>query len=92
MEAFKTARPEILEFVTKPVQRTGSPKRKLDEIEEATSPLQKRTRSGRRIQSSSQVVVLDRLDDEDEGVVPGMYEYVSILQVLILFRRRRTRR
>jgi E3 ubiquitin-protein ligase RAD18 len=78
VEAFKKARPEILEFVTRPVQRSSSPKRKLDEVEDATSPLQKRTRSGRRIQSSSQVIVPEPLDDDDEDFRPGMYEYVSI--------------
>jgi E3 ubiquitin-protein ligase RAD18 len=82
VEAFKKARPEIFEFATRPVPQSDSPKRKLDEVEDITSPVQKRTRSGRRIQSNSQVAVLDPVDGDGEDLLPGMYDCVSILHAL----------
>lgn len=73
VEAFKKARPEIYEFATRPMTRGDSPKRKLKEVEDVTSPVQKRTRSGRRIQSHSQVVVLNSSDVDEEDLVPSTY-------------------
>jgi E3 ubiquitin-protein ligase RAD18 len=92
VEAFKSARPEVLEFARRPVIRSDSPKRKLDEVEDASIPLQKRTRSGRRIQSNPQVFVLDPPGRDDADYDPGMCEYVSALQPLSYFSRRRIRR
>lgn len=94
MEAFKKARPEIYEFATRPVARSDSPKRKLDEVEDATSPPQKRTRSGRRIQSSSQVIILDPSDGEDGDYVLGMHGFVSTYIIItnFIFRRKRVKR
>jgi hypothetical protein len=92
VEAFKSARPEVLEFARRPVIRSDSPKRKLDEVEDASIPLQKRTRSGRRIQSNPQVFVLDPPGRDDADYDPGMCEYVSGLQPLSYFSRRRIRR
>jgi E3 ubiquitin-protein ligase RAD18 len=83
VEAFKKARPEVLRFATRPMARSDSPKRKLEEFENVRSPLQKRTRSGRRIQPNSQILVPDNSDGPDEDYMPGRCKYVSKLQVLI---------
>lgn len=88
VEAFKMARPQVLEFARRPPARSDSPKRKREELEDIGSPVQKRTRSGRRIQSNSQVVVLDHSDGEDEDYAPGTCEYVSRSQILILWQRK----
>lgn len=86
VEAFKQARPEILEFVRLSAARSDSLKRKLDEVEDVANPVQKRTRSGRRIQSSSQVIVPEQFDD-DRDSIHGMYGSVSELHLLTVFRR-----
>jgi E3 ubiquitin-protein ligase RAD18 len=71
VDAFKKARPAVLEFATRPVERILSPKRKREEAEDGNSPLRKRTRSGRRIPGASQTVVYDS-DGDDEDYTPGM--------------------
>jgi E3 ubiquitin-protein ligase RAD18 len=75
VEAFKQARPEILEFVKLSTARRDSPKRTLDEVEDVASPVQKRTRSGRRIQSSSRVIVPEQFDDDGDSI-NGMYVWL----------------
>lgn len=85
VEAFKQARPEILEFVKLSTARRDSPKRKLNEVEDPASPVQKRTRSGRRIQSSSQVIVPEQFVDDGDSI-NGMYGCVAELQLLTFFR------
>ncbi|TVY75648.1 Postreplication repair E3 ubiquitin-protein ligase rad18 [Lachnellula suecica] len=76
VEAFKAARPEVLEYTKErpiPPARTASPKRSrelanLEGVEEG--PSAKRTRSSRRIaQPQERVMVLDS-DAEDEDFVP----------------------
>ena len=92
VEAFKKARPEIFQFATRPVPRYESPKRKPEELGDLTSPVHKRTRSGRRIHSQSLAVVLDSSDMDNEDLVPGTYQRVSLLQQLNFSRRWRPRR
>jgi hypothetical protein len=73
VEAFKAARPEVLEHARKPsVVVADVPKRRREaDVEEVESPPKKRTRSSARTtQSSQRVVVLDS-DGEDEDYVPG---------------------
>jgi E3 ubiquitin-protein ligase RAD18 len=73
VEAFKAARPEVLQHARKPeVVVADIPKRRREaDVEEAESPPKKRTRSSARTtQSSQRVVVLDS-DGEDEDYVPG---------------------
>jgi E3 ubiquitin-protein ligase RAD18 len=75
VEAFKAARPEVLEHARKPeVVVADMPKRSREiDLEEEESPPKKRTRSsGRRTQPqpSERVVVLDS-DGEDEDYIPG---------------------
>lgn len=74
VEAFKRARPDIMGYTrARELAQSASPKRKLVEaqIEEGSSPVRKRTRSGGRIhQSSQQVYVVDSEADDDE-YVPG---------------------
>lgn len=79
VDAFKEARPDVLEHARRPVAVAGSasPKRNWEKAqlgEEEESP-RKRTRSssrtaGRRSQPASQVVIADT-DEEDEDYAPG---------------------
>jgi E3 ubiquitin-protein ligase RAD18 len=73
VEAFKAARPEVLEHARKPeVVVVDIPKRSREtDLEDEESPPKKRTRSsGRTTQQKQRVVVLDS-DGEDEDYVPG---------------------
>lgn len=77
VEAFKKARPEVLEYAEKPVL-TGrlSPKRTLEEAgieEQGEDQPRKRTRSSSRktYNEMEGPVVLDE-DDGDEDYIPGM--------------------
>ena len=85
VEAFKKARPEIYEFATRPVARSDSPKRKLEQVEDVTSPVQKRTRSGRRIHSHSQILILNSSDVDGDDLVPSTYYCAPVLHLLIFF-------
>lgn len=87
VDAFKKARPEILDFATRPVRQNSSPKRKLDATEDASSPVQKRTRSGRRIQSSSEVIVPDDFEQADNDSVEGKLYSRCLLLVSKVFDR-----
>lgn len=77
MEAFKIARPNVMEHAKKreAVKLSLSPKRKRMEtgVEEDSSPVRKRTRAGRRAQQSSQQVVIVDSEDDDEDYMPGMF-------------------
>jgi E3 ubiquitin-protein ligase RAD18 len=80
VEAFKSARPHIMEYANKreePILSASSKrKRGTAEIEEqSSSPVRKRTRSARRAQQSSQqssqqVMILDS-EGNDEDYMPG---------------------
>jgi E3 ubiquitin-protein ligase RAD18 len=74
VEAFKNARPEVIEYAKRPVVVEGatSPKRSREEsyLEEDEGPSRKRTRQSRRTPSKHKVVVLDS-DLDDEDYVPG---------------------
>jgi E3 ubiquitin-protein ligase RAD18 len=74
VDAFKKARPEVLDYARRPiyVARSASPKWK--HVEADSSPPRKRTRaSGRRTQSQQPIVVDS--DGGDEDYVPGEFEY-----------------
>lgn len=77
VDAFKRARPNIMEYAKRSGEAMlgGAPKRRrLDaEIEENSSPVRKRTRSGRRAQQSSQQIVVLDSEGDDENYVPGMF-------------------
>ena len=79
VEAFKNARPEIMEYVKRKEEAvlSASAKRKRVEAENEepnSSPVQKRTRSGRRAEQSSQRVVVIDSEADDDDYVPGMVE------------------
>ena len=77
VDAFKRARPNIMEYAKRSGEATlgRSPKRRRSdaEIEENSSPVRKRTRSGRRAQQSSQQIVILDSEGDDEDYVPGMF-------------------
>lgn len=80
VDAFKRARPNVMEYIkrSEDAARRASPKRKLVEanIEQDSSPVRKRTRSGRRAQQSSQqVYVADSEEDDDGDYAPGDIKY-----------------
>jgi E3 ubiquitin-protein ligase RAD18 len=84
VEAFKAARPEVLEHARKPeVVVVNIPKRSREtDLEDEESPPKKRTRSsGRTTQQKQRVVVLDS-DGEDEDYIPGemFNEFYSTFQ------------
>jgi E3 ubiquitin-protein ligase RAD18 len=79
VEAFKAARPEVLEYTKEksiPIARSASPKRSREDSELESvkdGPSAKRARSSRRLaQPTTRVVVLDS-DAEDEDFVPGEF-------------------
>ena len=75
MDAFRRARPEVMEFAKRQEEiLSSSPKRKRVEAElaEDSSPVRKRTRAGRRAQQSTQQVVILDSEGDDEDFVPGM--------------------
>jgi E3 ubiquitin-protein ligase RAD18 len=75
VEAFKSARPEVMAFAKRREEvLSSSPKRKRGEAEatEDRSPVRKRTRAGRRAQQSSQQVVILDSEGDDEDHVPGI--------------------
>jgi E3 ubiquitin-protein ligase RAD18 len=91
VEAFQRARPEVLEFAKRPpvvVQRSISPKRKRESVDDNGSPIKKRTRAGRKATASqaSQSVVLDSEEDDDE-YVPGMSD-LSMNQTITDFKQK----
>lgn len=79
VEAFKAARPEVLEYTKErpiPVARSASPKRRREHLDRESveeGPAAKRTRSSKRI-AISRTEVID-LDSEDEDYVPGMLAF-----------------
>ena len=84
VDAFKRARPNIMEYAKRSAEVTvvGSPKkRRLEaEIDENSSPVRKRTRSGRRAQQSSQQVIVRDSEGDDDDYVPGMFCGKSLYQ------------
>ena len=75
VEAFKSARSEVMEFAKRREEVLSSlPKRKRveGEVTEDSSPVRKRTRAGRRAQQSSQQVVILDSEGDDEDYVPRM--------------------
>ena len=76
VEAFKSARPTVMELAKQREEALWSlsPKRKRAEaaVEEDDSQVHKRTRSSRRTQQSSQLAEVVDSEDDDENYVPGM--------------------
>lgn len=78
VEAFKAARPEIVEYTRErltPTARSASPKRSREDSELGSvedGPSTKRTRSSRRLvpQPATRVIVVDS-DVDDEDFIPG---------------------
>jgi len=81
VEAFKKARPEVMEFSKRREEvARSSPKRKRvdEEMKENGSPVRKRTRAGRKAQQYSQRAVILDSEGDDEEYVPGMLFTPSI--------------
>ena len=79
VEAFQRARPEVMEYtkrISQEATRSSSPKRKRMGVDEGSSPIRKRTRSGTRAQQSSQQSVID-LEADDADYIPGPGEQYS---------------
>ena len=79
VEAFKSARPQIMEFAKRKAEAalSASPKRKRGntDIEQGSSQVRKRTRAGTRAERSSQQLVVpdSECDDNDsESNEPGL--------------------
>ncbi len=85
VEAFKRARPEVLDFARKPVLvlESSSPKRKRREIElEGNESPRKRMRtSTRRTRSSQNDIVIEDSAEEDEDFIPGMLSIHFMLPI-----------
>lgn len=75
VDAFTKARPEILEFASRPME-PGSPKRKRSAVEPVEeNPRRKRTRSSGRTLRSPQpleITILDSEEDNDGDYEPSM--------------------
>jgi E3 ubiquitin-protein ligase RAD18 len=80
VEAYKSARPNIMEYTKKreEVRLKSSPKRKRTEaeVEDGSSPVHKRTRAGRRAQRSSQPAEIIDSDGDDEDFLPGIVRLI----------------